>query len=181
MPSARTEGGTPVARSRHVCGRPRARTPGSRVRSAARSVRWAPWWLPAVRSRSTRASVSHAMGEAPVPLRKRRTKVRQASRALAFEGGGTVVDPDGMETQVDSGGHTCRREDVTVVDEHAVRLDLDAWTAPLELVGHPPMGHGGPSAEETCRRQGECSGADGHDPCAARPGPRSGRRRIPGR
>lgn len=78
-----------------------------------------------------------------------------------------MVNPDEVEAQVDAGGHACRREDVAVVDEHAVRLDLDAWVAPLKLVRHLPMGRGGSSVEKTCRRQGEGSGADGHDSCAA--------------
>jgi len=32
-------------------------------------------------------------------------------------GGGAVVNADEVEAQVDAGGHACRREDVTVVDE----------------------------------------------------------------
>src|SRR5690349_7636996 len=63
-------------------------------------------------------------------------------------GGGTVVDADEVQAQVDAGGHAGRREDVAVVDVYPVRLDVDARVLPAEPVRYLPVGSRGSSVEE---------------------------------
>src|SRR2546428_2531239 len=56
---------------------------------------------------------------------------------------GAEVAPNEVEGQVDSCGHTSRREDVAVVDEEAVGGHVDPGGGALEVGGPPPAGGGG--------------------------------------
>src|SRR6266540_411792 len=73
---------------------------------------------------------------------------------------GAEVAPDEVEAQIDTRGHTSRREDVAVVDEEAVGQHVDPGVAVLELSAPPPVRRGGTVVEDASRGEGKGGGAD---------------------
>src|SRR5229473_1631742 len=73
---------------------------------------------------------------------------------------GAEVAPNEVEGQVDSCGHTSRREDVAIVDEEAVGQHVDPGVAALKLRGPPPVGRGRTVVEDTSRGEGKRGGTD---------------------
>src|SRR5262245_15184325 len=78
------------------------------------------------------------------------------------------VTPDEMQTQVDPGRETGRREDVAVVDEQPVLVELHLRVDAAEQVGPLPVRGRRPIVEQTGRTENERARADRRDP-GARP------------
>ena len=67
------------------------------------------------------------------------------------------------EHQVDARSHSRRSPHQSVVDEDAVRLQLDQRMALLQFVGKGPMGGGHAPVEQSGVGQAECARADAGD------------------
>ena len=94
---------------------------------------------------------------------------RSDERACPAVGGGcAVVTPDDVETQIDPGGDPGGREDIAVIDEQAVRNDIHAGVAALQIVGPSPVRRGGAPVEDSGGGKSEGSRADRYEAGAAR-------------
>ena len=83
-------------------------------------------------------------------------------------GRGAVVLPDDVQAQVDSGGHSGRGEDVTVIDVELVRPDDDRGVHPLQTRALLPVGGGRAAVKQPGGGEGERPRADRHQPRSAR-------------
>ena len=94
---------------------------------------------------------------------------RSDERACPAVGGGcAVVTPDDVETQIDPGGDPGGREDIAVIDEQAVRNDIHAGVAALQIVGPSPVRRGGAPVEDSGGGKSEGSRADRYEAGAPR-------------
>src|SRR5262249_40902480 len=80
----------------------------------------------------------------------------------------TEVAPDQMQTEVDPGRETGRREDVAVVDEEPVLVELHLRVDAAEQVGPLPVGGRRSVVEQPGRAEHERARTDRRDP-GARP------------
>ncbi len=91
-----------------------------------------------------------------------------SARAAGVGSGCAVVTPDDVETQIDPGRDAGGREDIAVVDEQAVRNDIHAGVAALQIVGPSPVRRGGAPVEDSGGGKSEGSCADRYEAGAAR-------------